>query len=68
VESAGGYIGHVGLSHVVGLDLLQNLGIEPHLTVCAILVAAGVNAEDAELAQGETQAKSGKNGYGEYKY
>ena len=67
VQRAGGHVAHVGFGHVVGLDLLEDLGIDAHLAVGAILVAAGVNAEQAELAQGKAQAEGGKDGHGEHK-
>ena len=67
VQRAGGHVAHVGLGHVVGLDLLQDLGIDAHLAVGAILIAAGMNAEQAEFAQGKAQAEGGKDGYGKHK-
>jgi hypothetical protein len=44
------------------LDSFENLGIDVHLAVSAILLASGVNAEHAELAQREAEAKGGKDG------
>ena len=65
VQSAGGHRVDVGIGDVVALDSLEDLGIDVHLAVGAILLAAGVNAEHAELAQREAEAESGKNGCSE---
>src|SRR6185312_4609402 len=62
VKSAGSDVGQVGLGHVVVLDLLQNLSVDPHLLVGAILLAAGVDADYAELTQEEPEAKGRKDG------
>ncbi len=68
MQRASGYVAHVGLGYVLGLDLLKDLGIDAHLTVGTILIASGVNAEKAELAHGKTQAQGGKDGYGKHEH
>ncbi len=68
MQRAGRHVAHVRLGHVVGLDLLQHLGIDPHLVIGAILVAAGVYAEQPEFAQGKPQPQGGKDGNGEHKH
>ena len=64
VQRAGGHVVDVGLGDVVGLDLLEHLGVDAHLAVGAILVAAGMNAEQAKLAQAKAQAEGGEDGHG----
>ena len=64
MQRARGHVVDVGLGHVVGLDLLEHLGIDPHLAVSAILLAAGMNAEQAKLSQAKAQAKGSKNRHG----
>jgi len=64
VERAGGYVGDVGLGDVVGLDLLEDFGVDAHLAVGAILVTAGMNAKQAKLSQAEAQPESSKDGNG----
>ena len=51
MQRARGDIADVGRGHVVALNSLQNLGVDVHLVVSAILFAAGVNAKEAELAE-----------------
>ena len=62
VQGAGGDVVDVGLGDVVALDPLEDLGVDVHLAVGAILLAAGVNAEQAKLAQGKAEAEGGKDG------
>ena len=63
VQRAGGDVVDVGVGDVVALNSLEDLGVDVHLAVGAILLAAGVNAEESELAEGEAQAEGGKDGY-----
>ena len=53
------------LGDVVGLDLLQNLGVDAHLAVSAILVAASMNAKQAKLSQAKAKTESREDSYGE---
>ena len=66
VESAGGYVIHVGIGDVVGLDSPQDVAIDAHLAVSAILHAAGMNAQQAELAQAKAKAKGDQDRNGKH--
>jgi len=46
------------------LDLLEHLGVYPHLAVSAILVSAAMNAEQAKLTQPKAQAESSEDRHG----
>jgi len=67
VQGSSGHGVQIGWSDVVVLDLLQNFRVDAHLLVRAILLTAGVNADDAELAEGKAEAERGKNTEGKYK-
>ena len=64
VQRAGGHIVDVGVGHVVGLDLLEHLAKNVHLAVGAILLAAGMNAKQAKLAEEKAEAEGGKDRHG----
>ena len=66
MKRAGGDVVDVGLGDVVGLDLFKDLGVDAHLAVSAILLAAGMNAKEAELAQSEAEAKGSEDGHGKH--
>ena len=65
MQRAGGDVVDVGLGHVVALNPLEDLSIDMHLAVSAILFAAGVDAEEAELAEAKSETESGKDRYGQ---
>ena len=62
VQGAGGDVVDVGIGDVVALDSLEDLGVDVHLAVGAILLAAGMNAEHAKLAQRKAEAEGSKDG------
>ena len=61
VKSAVGDVPDAGLRHVVILDLLEDFGVDAHLFVSAVLFAAGVDAQNAELAKNNAKTKCGKD-------
>ena len=61
MESARGDVIDVGIGDVVRLHALKHLGIDVHLAVGAILLAAGVDAEETELAQAEAETEGGED-------
>ena len=64
MQRARGHVVDVGSDHIIGLDLLEHLGVYPHLAVSAILVSAGMNAEQAKLTQPKAQAESSEDRHG----
>ena len=66
MECAGGDVIDVGLGDVVGLDLLEDLGVDAHLAVGAILVAAGMHAEEAEFTHSEAGDKGEADCHGNH--
>ena len=66
VQRAGGDVVDVGVGDVVGLDLLENFGVDPHLAVSAIGLAAGMNAKPAKLAEGKAEAEGGEDRHGKH--
>lgn len=68
MERARGDVIYIRLYNVVRLDLLQNFGIHAHLLVCSVVVAAGVDAEDAEFSQNNAKKKGGTYGDCKNKY
>ena len=65
MERAGGDVIDIGGGDVVGLDLLQDLGVDAHLAVGAILLAAGMHAEPAKFTEGKAQAEGGEDSHGQ---
>jgi hypothetical protein len=65
VERAGGYVIDVRFGDVVGLDLFEDFGVDAHLAVSAVLLAAGMDAEPAIFTEGKAQAKGRKDSHGE---
>jgi len=63
MERSGGHVADIGFNYIIRLNLLKDFGINTHLPICTVLVAAGMNAENAELAHGKTEPKRGENGY-----
>ena len=57
MQGPGSDLGHVGRRDVVGLDFLEDVGVDLYLAVGAIGLAAGMDAEEGELTEGETEAE-----------
>ena len=66
VERSGGYVVHIGFGDVIGLDSPQHVAVDAHLAVSAILCAAGMNAQQAELAQAKAKAKGDQDRNGNH--
>jgi hypothetical protein len=64
MQGTRGHVVQVGLCHVVGLDLAEHLGVDAHLPVSAILLAAGMDAQQPKLTQRKAQAKGGTDRHG----
>ncbi len=61
MECACCYVIYIGVGDVVALDPLEDLGVDVHLAIGAILLAAGVNAKQPKLAQRKAEAECGKD-------
>ncbi len=68
VESAAGDLVHIGLGNVVGLDSPQHVAVDADLAVGAILHAAGLNAQQPELAQAIAKGEGGQDCDGKHEY
>ncbi len=65
MQGADGDFGHVGIGHVVRLNLLQNLAVDLHLGVGAILLRIRAHPAwtyPAEEDQGDQQDRDTKDG------
>ena len=67
VQRTGRHVIDVGVGHVVGLNLAEHLAKNGHLAVGAVLLASGVNAKPAKLAEEKAQAEGGKDRQGKNK-
>src|ERR1019366_2979583 len=61
MKRACGDVADVGVGDVVRLNPLEHFGIDVHLAVSAILLAAGMDAEQSELTKTEAEAEGGEN-------
>ena len=61
VKRAVGDVTDAWWGNLIILDFLQDFRVDAHLLVGAVLFAAGVDAENAELAKNKAKAKCGKN-------
>src|SRR5579862_1064840 len=68
MQGPGGDVIDIWLGDVIALDSFENLGIHVHLPIGAILLAAGVNAEKAELPEGEPQDEGCENSEGQHEH
>ena len=61
MQRARGDAADIRLGHVVALNPLQNFSINMHLAVSAVFFAAGVHAEEAELAEAKSETENRKD-------